>query len=896
MIRRLVCAGLVIVAACSGEPEPEPELAEPWAEPPETIGLDRYDPQRYRPDELSLAGAWAFAFDPGGDGEARGLHRSDGAAGLASTIAVPFPWQSVASGIGPSAPVSYTPYGSEMTLNSTNGVAWYGREVTIPSSWPPQDRILLRFGAVDWRSSVWLNGAPVGEHVGGYTPFTVDLTGHLAPGETGWLAVRVDDPCAGDDSLLVGKQGGLWYTCAGGIWQDVTLEHRPATHLAGVVDHPYAGDGRLRMTLTLAGDTTEGAARVALRCDEAQCGGPCGPFVHQAPLAPVVEVALEVGEAAPWRPDRPCLLLRSIEVRSPAGRDVVLGFTALRQLRIDWAPGQSPEDGAALHDQYKAFYVGDQLLYVRGVLDQAYHPETLTAWPDRAFRVAELARVGELGFNAVRMHIKPEEPFVYAACDVLGLMLIYDMPAPRDFAPSGPDSPWRPHFASAMEALIDRDRNHPSLLWWVLFNEAWGLLSPPFWDSQEGVAYVRGMAAAARAQDPGRPVEGHSPGGFSEIQGGALPHVDTDVSSYHLYDRSVSSYIERLQTLVDGTWPGSKMHVWGPDAQSGQPLVLSEMGPLSATDVAGDLFYALHGLMNATWRQPKVRGWVFTQLTDLEWETNGVLRYDRADKVSGLEELGLEIRDLFSEPYLTLGDAPAVRAAPGETVTVAWGVGGSVALVGAVASFELGPRGEPAAESWDEGLGDVGPSGFAAGPSVGLVAPASPGVHVLRAELRVGEEIVARNGMYIVVDGSESPVDALAPDACAGDCALEWTLTTPGPGTYQLALMAELATVDPSRAQTDATTLPSTVTVRVAGVVAAELTVEDAPHDHRGVLTLLDGGDGAYGQWVELGLGEHVVADEVTLRLEAIGHGVRVFGSDTGRVPSATRLVFQPAP
>ena len=900
---RLLCVAVTLLLACSDDTSTSfaPEQLLPLA-PPTTVDLDRHDPQLYRADEISLGGAWSFAFDPNDDGEARGMHLQSNEALYTDTIIVPFPWQSMLSGVGPEPPERYALLGSENEIGSYNGAAWYARSVQIPTIWPDDELILLRFGAVDWSATVWVDEVEVATHEGGYAPFEVDITELARPGSEVHLVVRVFDPCAGDDSVLIGKQGGTWYTCAGGIWQDVLLEHRPLVHLLRVFDAPVEDDGILRSQLELVGGPAEATVRVSMACIEEQCGQPCGPFVHDQVFdldsdAATVHVEIEV-DAPVWTHERPCLLGRAIEVRAGGQVDTTVGYGAARDQHIDWIPGHGPDDTDDVDDQYKGFFIGDQPLHVRAVLDQAYHPDSIISWPSRSYRIEELRCLREeVGFNAVRIHIKPEEPFVYAACDVLGLWVIYDMPCPRDMADGGPDSLWRPSFEQAMSDTLLRDRNHPSILWWVLFNEAWGLAVPPFWQRDEGIAYVTSMVEMARELDPTRPIEGHSPGGFSEVMaGGALPHVATDVGSYHVYKESPTRFLRRIEELSRDTYPGSDVNFFGPAVQEGQPLVISEFGPLAANDTAGDLFYGLHGLMNAMWRVPKIQGWVFTQWTDLEWEANGVVRYDREKKVAGLDELGLQIADLFSDPYLVLGLAPATSAETGGTVSIELGVGTSIALGEVAVSMGLLDPGGNTIDEWSRTI-DVDDRGYVSSEPIVLTAPTAEGIYALQAIMSREGEFLARNGLYLVVESLLDPPDSsLEPGACDSDCRLEMTLSTPGAGTYTVSLVAEMASVDPRIRQTDGDTLPSTVEIILDGQSVATVELSDAPHDHRSVLSHLygyDGGRGACGELVEVDLGRREVGDAVTLALEATGNGVRVFPRAAGRYLEFPRLEFR---
>ncbi len=570
-MRSILIIAVLILVACSPSrswetPQPDaaapPEVVDvsevPLLPPPETptdVDLTRWDPQWYRPSEVSLSGPWDFAFDPEGDG----VDDYD------LVIEVPFPWQAALSGVGAEPPAAYPPMETEATLQTYRGDAWYRRTIEIPTDWPTDDQVVLRFGAVDWEARVFVDGDELLHHVGGYTPFEVPLD--TAPGEVVTVEVQVTDPCDDDEAVLVGKQGGIWYTCAGGIWQDVTLSHRPPTHLVGVTDIPT--DLGLDVTLRIVGAGGPAQVRVAVGCIPERCGGPCGPWVIDSAVTPSqdgteVTLSVPISDVPAWSPESPCLLGREILLDAPGGMDRVLGYTARRAVSIDWATGSG--------EQYKDLLNDGHPVHLRAVLDQGYHPEGIWQAPSREARIADLQAMKGIGFNGVRMHIKPEPPWYYAAADILGLWVVYDMPCPWDQAPSGPASPWRGHWEDAVRDLVERDRNRPSILWWVNFNEAWGLINPPFWGNDEGTGYVEDMYHLVKELDPTRPVEDHSPGGFSEILG-AYPHVDTDVNSFHAYVADPEGIAARIAAYADGVYPGSMDNVFGGPPQDGAPLI-----------------------------------------------------------------------------------------------------------------------------------------------------------------------------------------------------------------------------------------------------------------------------------------------------------------------------------
>ena len=913
-MRGWLLLALALLLGC--ESVPVDEGVDP--EPPEvvlTVDLTRWDPQFYRADELSLSGEWKFAFDPDADGEQRGLYAPGGEVLFDRTILVPYPWQAVLSGLGPEPPNPYPPTFTEQTLQTYKGVVWYARRVEVPASWPADERVFLRFGAVDWEAEVWVEGERAAGHVGGYTPFEVDVTAWAQPGGSFHVAVRVRDDCYDDKASLVGKQGGFWYTCAGGLWQDVVLSHRPAAHVVSVLDLPADDHERVSMVVDVTGPAGPATLSVAVACIEESCGRTCGPEWTTTSLdltGETVEVPLELAipGVVAWTPEQPCLLGRTIELTSDTGTDAVLGYTAVRDIRVDWAPGHSPADSDDPGQQYKAFYVAGRPVYVRGVLDQGYHPQGIHQYPSRDARLHDLQLLQELGFNTVRQHIKPEEPYFYAACDLMGLIVIYDLPCPPDLAPSSADAQWKPAFEQTLRDLIARDRNHPSILWWVVFNEAWGLMRPPFWKDEDGLAYVAGMVELTRLLDPFRPAEDNSPGGLSEmVDRGALPHVATDVLSYHIYDKNPVTFGERIDVMVSETYPGSTWNWYGADAQAGQPLVISEFGGLGADDTDGDAGFLLHSQLRLMRAHPKIQGYVFTQAYDVEWEHNGLLRYDRSPKELGLEELGLASADLLGDPFLILGPSPIVTAEPGAHVELELGAASPAPLTLTGIAGELTTREGDVLEEWTHAGGEV--AEVTTLGVVSLTAPADDGIYVVTGRAEADSAVVARAGLYLVVDaGDDGGVGTLRPDDapvsaefecaegacwCSGACELVFAIDTPGPGRYRVSFEAELAAYDPTLPQTDGIPHPSTVTLFLDDGDLARFELEDAPDDHRGVLSLHNHYPdlrGSYGARVSVELGELDLGDAVAVRFAATD-GVRLFFRTGGRYLLHPQLTFE---
>ncbi len=646
-------------------------------------------PEHPRPDFtrepwLNLNGRWRFTFDPQNVGEQqrwyRVPHPSVGAS-VASLVAdpfrgeivVPFPWESRLSHVG---------------ATDYKGAAWYQRVIEAPADWAEADaasgprdarglpsaedtaaastavganvtwrkKPCLCFGAVDWHARVWVNGRFAGEHSGGYTPFDLDLSRFLRPGQPATLTVRVWDACDADTPL--GKQTEDWYTHSGGIWQTVWLEGRPAAHLS-----------RVHITPNLP----EGSATFALRIVTAD---PAGDGVYQVRIAatdgafPAVEqrVTIAGGAAAltaevpvpnprPWSPEDPHLYDCTVTLTPEQGGegDEVATYFGLRSIsRGFW------EENA-----FESVLLNGEPVYLRGALDQAFHPDGLHTYPsDDAIR-ADIQAAKDLGLNMLRCHIKVNEPRYYYWADRLGVLMMYDLPSASVYTPSA-----RRHWEQTFRDALERDFSHPSIFAWILFNETWGLeehQTPASW------SWVREMFDLCKDLDPSRLVEDNSACLYD--------HVTTDLNTWHFYIASYDRARRHVERVVAQTHEGSPFnyvghrypHVAGATEyrQGTQPLLNSEYAGLSARDGDKDIAYTFKFLTTELRRHAKIGGYVYTELTDIEWEHNGFLNYDRSPKEFGYDAFlpEMTVADLNGADFVGLDCPPCQTLAPGAVFT-----------------------------------------------------------------------------------------------------------------------------------------------------------------------------------------------------------------------------------
>ena len=587
-------------------------------------------PDFQRADWLNLNGPWQFCFDSEGKGIEENWQQDAGPFDL--QITVPFCWESKLSGIA---------------VTSPQQVGWYRRTVTVPESFGGK-RIWLCFGAVDWEARVWVNGREVGRHEGGYTPFALDITDAVEPGQQATLVVRASD--ATDFELPHGKQGGRWYTPVSGIWQTVYLEARPAAYVEQIRLTPAIrrGEWVLEVELQIVGP--DGRVEVTLESPD--------PTVrkHQAALEIVdgrakVETALRVDEPKLWSPDEPHLYDLTVRLKNADGsEDSVSTYFGLRTI----------ERGTFGELPHEVILLNGEPIYLRGALDQSFNPEGIYTAPDDRFMRRDMELARSLGLNFLRIHIKAEEPRRLYWADRIGILIMEDMPST-----SRQTARARAAWEQTMRATIRRDRNHPSIIAWCLFNESWGLGGRKFKDDRDTQQWVERMFLAVKeGLDPSRLVEDNSPC--------LNDHVRTDLNSWHFYIDEYRQARRHIEGVVRNTRPGSPLNYVPGRKQGTAPLINSEYGAVSARGGDRDVSWGFRYLTTQLRRHEPIQGYVYTELTDIEWEHNGLLNYDRSAKEFGYDAFVPEmtVADLQGADFVGFDAAPAFEAEPGEQFTV----------------------------------------------------------------------------------------------------------------------------------------------------------------------------------------------------------------------------------
>jgi hypothetical protein len=633
MIRAIwFLSGLILLAPSTGSAD---EAAIPRPEHPR--------PDAMRVPWANLNGQWEFRFDPMDSGLRDGWEKP-GATGYDRTIVVPFPWESKLSGIQQS--------------KDAPKVGWYRRRFRVPKEFPTGLRVWLRFGAVDWRADVWLNGRKAAEHEGGYTPFEVDISDSLNRDAENVLVVRAFDPT--DPALPTGKQVG-WYTPSSGIWQTVWLEARPKTYLAGFRITTQIQPAKVQFSVDVAG-LDRAKYEVALKTKDStvkqvsQAVPALLPSDANAALRSTVSVELEAAVEEPqlWTPETPNLYEAKLQLKDSEGQviDSIETYFGLRTI----ARGKYGDE------PFERILFNGKPLYLRAALDQSFNPEGIYTAPDDDFLKRDMIIAKMMGLNGLRIHIKPDEPRRLYWADHIGVLILEDMPNTWRQTPAA-----RRAWEQTMQETVVRDRNHTAIIAWVAFNETWGLGRPEdYKKDRDTQAWVGRMVESIRTLDfRQRLVEDNSPCNYDHI-------ADNDLNSWHFYIDNHKEARRHIEEVVAKTNPGSTFNYCPEVVQTSLPLINSEYGAVSAGGGDRDISWGLRDLTTQLRRHRKIQGFVYTELADIEWEHNGLVNYDRTPKVFAYDTWLPDMRpnELLGADFIGYDAPPAIVAKPGETITV----------------------------------------------------------------------------------------------------------------------------------------------------------------------------------------------------------------------------------
>lgn len=523
-------------------------------------------PQMARKDWVNLNGLWDYAMQPK---EATTPAKYDG------SILVPFAVESALSGVK-------KPLTPEQRL-------WYRRTFTAPNV--KGKRLLLHFGAVDWRADVWVNGKSVGQHEGGYDPFTFDITDALKAKGADEIVVAVWDPTDSGPQPR-GKQilnpNGIWYTAVSGIWQTVWLEPVPARYISELTMTPDLDGKRLRLTVHSA---AAGAFTATVKLAGKTAGHVTGKLNE--------ETSLPLTEIQSWSPDSPTLY--DLEIATPADR--VTSYFGMRKIEV-----RADASG------FNRLSLNGRPLFQIGPLDQGWWPDGLYTAPTDAALRSDIDTLKKLGFNMARKHVKVEPARYYYWCDKLGFMIWQDLPSamPKGHGAvrrnGGTDLDFTPAedaiFRRELEALVRNLRNVTSVVAWVPFNEGWGQH-----DTNKILTWVKSL-------DPTRLVNG--PSGWEDRGFG-------DMKDMHQYPGPGMYPVVPDRASVLGEFGGLGLpledHLWWNKRNWGY-RTFEDRAKLQAG--YEDLMQKLEPLV-----KQGLAAAIYTQTTDVEGEINGLMTYDR---------------------------------------------------------------------------------------------------------------------------------------------------------------------------------------------------------------------------------------------------------------------------
>jgi hypothetical protein len=531
-------------------------------------------PQMVRTNWLNLNGIWQFQAGATNDPVPTGQT-------LSSEILVPYPMESAISGV-----MAYHEF------------SWYRRTFTVPPGWSGK-QIILHLDAVNWESQIYLNGQMVGDHKGGYDPVSYNITPYLN-GNTNELIVRVYSP-VDNGSEPRGKQtlypGGIMYTSSSGIWQPVWLEPVDASGVNDLEIVPDVDNSRLRLKVNTY--ATAGVTVMATVSSN-------GVAINSVSGNPHTELDIPVPNPNLWSPDNPFLYdLQVSVIHNGTTNDTVASYFGMRKISINVVNG------------VPKIFLNNQFLFEMGPLDQGFWPDGIYTAPTDAALAYDIQEEKALGFNTVRKHIKVERQRWYYWADKLGIMVWQDMPSDNSYT-GNPNPPAVDplDYIAELTAMVTNHWNSPAIIMWDIFNEGQGEAGSGNGVGQTNTAY---LVSLVKTLDPSRLVNQASGGSYFGVG---------DVLDYHSYP-DPGNPVSATQAPVDGEFGGIAWHVpghlWNP-AQAGNGYLLASSTADIATlydgyiDEAVNYKSAANGGLNAA---------IYTQITDVENECNGLMTYDR---------------------------------------------------------------------------------------------------------------------------------------------------------------------------------------------------------------------------------------------------------------------------
>lgn len=553
-------------------------------------------PMMKRDNWQNLNGEWLFEFDFGNSGAERELFKPENKDKYSKKITVPFCPESELSGIN---------------YKDFIPAVWYKRTVNITAE-QLKNRVLLHYGAVDYECTVYVNGKTAGNHFGGYSSFTLDITDFLSVGEND-ITVNAKDNVRGGDQPK-GKQASLYYssgcdyTRTTGIWQTVWLEFVPDGYIKTAKYYPDIEDGAFDIELTV---TRGGSLTVEAFYDGKAVGN-----IHKSISGGYARLHLPLDEKHLWEVGNGRLYDLKFTYETENGTDILFSYAGLRDVRIEG---------------FKVLINGKSV-FQRTVLDQGFYPDGIYTAPSDAALKRDIELSMQLGFNGARMHEKMFEPRFLYHCDKAGYLVW------GEHANWGLDIDRESsllNFLPEWCETVERDFNHPAIIGWCPFNETWNQTT------KSAFRVIKAVYEETKRLDPTRPV----------IDASGFLHVITDIYDQHDYNQNPESF-KKSYFGYNGAEDSFNLHFGDKQVYiQDLPLFLSEFGGIKwipeekregsaenswgygdAPETEEEFFTRYEGLVSALTDAPNIMGFCYTQLYDVEQEVNGLYTYSREKK------------------------------------------------------------------------------------------------------------------------------------------------------------------------------------------------------------------------------------------------------------------------
>ena len=602
----LIIAGMILLTGLATAQKTEWKIAgdkivTPWAEKVNHVSpLPEYPrPQMVRSEWKNLNGLWDYSIAPLSAAKPVSYQ---------GKILVPFAIESALSGV-------------KKTVGK-DSLLWYRTSFVLPATMKGKN-ILLHFGAVDWKSDIYIDGTKIGIHQGGYDPFTFDITSYIKKGNQHSIELSVWDPCNNGPQprgKQVSKPNSIWYTSVTGIWQTVWLEAVPETYISSTMQTPDIDKQVVTVIADIVKPQTGDIIKMTVWDGST--------MISEKETSASINTVLQINNPKLWSPDSPFLYDLNVSVvRKGKVIDEVKSYFAMRKISL------KPDNNGFLR-----IVLNNNFVFQYGPLDQGWWPDGLYTAPTDEALVFDIIKTKEMGFNMIRKHVKVESARWYYHCDKIGIMVWQDMPSgdlgggrwnTRPGMEEGLDKvrteASEKIYRTEWNAIIDYLYNFPCIIVWVPFNEGWGQFK------------TAEITSWTMQKDPSRLVNSASGGSF---------HETGQLLDLHNYPGPVMAKPEVFgskQALVLGEYGGLGLPLeghtwlnkdnWGYRTYANSDTLFSAFKSFQKQLIP----FILRGLSAA----------VYTQTTDVEVETNGLMTYDRKVIKMPADKLNAESRNLF---------------------------------------------------------------------------------------------------------------------------------------------------------------------------------------------------------------------------------------------------------